>query len=134
MEYVDCRTDLYAFGLILRQLFPKRYTRVVRKCTQPQKENQQEQNALDNAIYNFKFMVDSCFNPVDQYVKSDEVKTSNILRDLIYIAKYKSKIRECQIWSQLPKSSGILFSITPTIRLKRRKIISTKQSLYTNIR
>ena len=37
-ESVDCRTDLYAFGLILRQLFPNRYGRVARKCTQPQKE------------------------------------------------------------------------------------------------
>lgn len=37
-ESVDCRTDLYAFGLILRQLFPKRYACVARKCTQPQKE------------------------------------------------------------------------------------------------
>lgn len=222
-ESVDCRTDLYSFGLILRQLFPKRYACVSRKCLQPQKEKRyasavevakamkicdlrkkkvpwmfvvllvvaaiavafllsrhqseqadnsksvypaktdtvflanpisekspnisqtnepsvsttidnsenqlfsssstfisgrednptidvrnqtclQEQEELDNAIYNFKFTVDSCFNPVDQYVKSDEVKTSNILRDLINIAEYKSKIRECQIRSQLPKS------------------------------
>lgn len=226
-ESVDCRTDLYAFGLILKQLFPKRHARVTRKCMQPQKEKryasveevaaamkksdsrrkkapllfvaflavvalfisfiwfwnrskttdvlqpessntdtiylekhnsedntqssqtdnhsvqsdmelaetpiivarkadtsaiaararrtdsvlyarnlekQQEQDALDNAIYNFKFTVDSCFNPVDQYVKGNEVKTSNILRDLIYIAEYKSKIRECQIRSQLPRS------------------------------
>lgn len=233
-EDIECRTDLYAFGLILRQLFPNRYGHVARKCTQPQRdkryasveevaaamkkedrqrrlipwllvvtlaivalavpvlwfwshskntdvskpesstvfdtvfsekhnseeksqssqtkgrskqsdieltealvdygpitivtresdtaaiaararrtdsvlyarnqEKQQEQDALDNAIYNFKFTVDSCFNPVDQYVKGNEVKTSNILRDLIYIAEYKSKIRECQIRSQLPRS------------------------------
>lgn len=37
-ESVDCRTDIYAFGLILRQLSPKRYAHVARKCTQPQKE------------------------------------------------------------------------------------------------
>ncbi len=36
---VDNRTDLYAFGLILKQLFPNRYGRVVRKCLQPKKEN-----------------------------------------------------------------------------------------------
>lgn len=220
---IDCRTDLYAFGLILRQLFPNRYSRVARKCMQPQKEKRyasaaevaaamkksdsrrkkapwlfvvliivaamavaflqirhqsekadnsksvypaktdtvfladsisdkspnisqtnepsmsttidnsenqmsnssstfisgrednpiidarnqtylQEQEELDNAIYNFKFTVDSCFKPVDLYVKSNEVKTSNILSNLIYIAEYKSKIRECQIRGQLPKS------------------------------
>ena len=38
-EELDCRTDLYAFGLILQQLFPKQYGRVVRKCLQPQREN-----------------------------------------------------------------------------------------------
>lgn len=230
---VDNRTDLYAFGLILKQLFPNRYGRVVRKCLQPKKENRyssaeevmramescakrrkvmpwrivitvaavalsvlllflymnsenkapsqpstelpssvrdtvflaspfqthsqkdtplpaheeesdqsyviekplttvsssvdpqavvarqqrndsilntikqgenHEQEALENAIYNFIFTIDSMFKPVDLYVKSDEVKTSNILRDLIYIAEYRSKIRECQIRSQLPKS------------------------------
>lgn len=36
---VDNRTDLYAFGLILKQFFPNRYGRVVRKCLQPKKEN-----------------------------------------------------------------------------------------------
>lgn len=38
-EELDCRTDLYAFGLILQQLFPKQYERVVRKCLQPKREN-----------------------------------------------------------------------------------------------
>ncbi len=37
-EEVDNRTDIYAFGIILRQLFPKRYGRVIRKCLQPQRE------------------------------------------------------------------------------------------------
>ena len=69
-----------------------------------EQEEIQAQEALDNAIYNFKFTIDSMFKPVDLYVKSDEVKTSNILRDLIYIAEYKAKIRECQIRSRLPKS------------------------------
>lgn len=69
-----------------------------------EQENIQAQNALDMAIYNFKFTIDSMFESVDRYVKSDEIKTSNILRDLIYIAEYKTRIRECQIRSQLPKS------------------------------
>ena len=37
-EEVDNRTDIYAFGIILRQLLPKRYGRVIRKCLQPQRE------------------------------------------------------------------------------------------------
>ena len=69
-----------------------------------EQEKIQTQNALDMAIYNFKFTIDSMFESVDRYVKSDEIKTSNILNDLIYIAEYKTRIRECQIRSQLPKS------------------------------
>ena len=30
---VDCRTDLYAFGVILKQLFPHRYRSIVTRCT-----------------------------------------------------------------------------------------------------
>ena len=30
---VDCRADLYAFGLLLRKLFPHRYRSVAAKCT-----------------------------------------------------------------------------------------------------
>ncbi len=251
---VDNRTDLYAFGLILKQLFPNRYGRVVRKCLQPRKENRyasaeevaesmascrkwrrvmpwgmaamaviavlsvfsllhfskgettepmqpsvespssvrdavflaeptktqaaesahnrtsshayednssgtylkdkplttvsssedpqtvvarrqrtdsilntikqkenQEQELLDNAIYNFKFTIDSMFKPVDLYVKSDEVKTSNILRDLIYIAEYKAKIRECQIRRQLPKSKQNSFFNYATDQIGAKK-------------
>lgn len=36
-DKVDNRTDLYAFGLILKQLLPNRYGRIVRKCLQPMK-------------------------------------------------------------------------------------------------
>ena len=35
---LDCRADLYAFGVIIRQLFPHGYRGVVRKCTQPDRE------------------------------------------------------------------------------------------------
>lgn len=38
-EELDCRTDLYAAGLILKQIFPKRYGRIIRKCLQPRREN-----------------------------------------------------------------------------------------------
>ncbi|MBR4197544.1 MAG: serine/threonine protein kinase [Bacteroidales bacterium] len=31
---IDCRTDIYAFGLVLRLLFPRRYAGIVRRCTQ----------------------------------------------------------------------------------------------------
>jgi serine/threonine protein kinase len=31
---IDCRTDIYSFGLILREIFPKRYSAISRKCTQ----------------------------------------------------------------------------------------------------
>ena len=31
---IDCRTDIYVFGLVLRQLFPRRYAGIVRRCTQ----------------------------------------------------------------------------------------------------
>lgn len=30
---VDCRTDIYAFGILLRQLFPHRYKIIIRRCT-----------------------------------------------------------------------------------------------------
>ena len=31
---IDCRTDIYSFGLILREIFPKKYSAIARKCTQ----------------------------------------------------------------------------------------------------
>lgn len=30
---IDCRTDIYAFGVLLRQLFPHRYRHIARRCT-----------------------------------------------------------------------------------------------------
>lgn len=31
----DCRTDIYSFGLLLRDIFPHRYRRIARRCCQP---------------------------------------------------------------------------------------------------
>ncbi len=84
-------------------------------------QKEAEQESLDNVIYNFKFTIDSMFKPVDLYVKSDEVKTSNILRDLIYIAEYKAKIRECQIRRQLPKSKRNSFFNYATDQIGAKK-------------
>lgn len=48
---IDNRTDLYAFGLILRQLFPKRYNGIAKKCLQPQREKRYgSAEAVQNAI------------------------------------------------------------------------------------
>ena len=238
---VDCRTDLYAFGLLLHTLFPHRYGRMVRKCLQPRKEKRytsaaevaeamrkydlrrkripwlvaflsvivaflvalpllwnhfhmteqsspetppvpdtiyqvltyndtrleprikgekqtlnhpvtittrtadtaaitarqqrtdsflnarKQEESLDNAIYNFKFTVDSCFKPVDQYTKSDEVKTSNILRDLLRIAEYKARIRECQIRGHLPKSKRNSFYYYANNQIETKKKTYTQK-------
>ena len=35
---LDNRADIYAFGVILRQLFPHAYEHIARKCTQPNRE------------------------------------------------------------------------------------------------
>ena len=35
---IDCRADIYAFGIILKQLFPNRYGWVARKCTRQDRE------------------------------------------------------------------------------------------------
>lgn len=67
------------------------------------------------------------FKPVDSYVKSNEVKTSNILRDLICIAEYKSKIRECQIRSQLPKSKRNSFFNYANDQIKAKKASYTQK-------
>lgn len=35
---VDCRTDIYAFGVLLRQLYPHRYRLVAKRCSQTKPE------------------------------------------------------------------------------------------------
>ena len=36
--FVDCRTDIYAFGVLLRQIFPHRWGRVARRCMRSEPE------------------------------------------------------------------------------------------------
>lgn len=43
---VDCRADIYAFGLILKQIFPRWYSPVVRKCTRLNRD-ERYRNAKD---------------------------------------------------------------------------------------
>lgn len=241
-EEVDNRTDIYAFGIIFRQMFPKRYGCIIRKCLQPQrdkryssaesilndirladnrrkrmpavaialailialaifignrlyqkeevsvigsealveevsdslsqkqeiakiesvqypqtkpgstevstedetinipitttaateKENptakrEEEKQALDKAIFDFKLTVDSMFAPVDQYIQSEELKTSNILHDLIYIAEYKAKIRECKVRKQLPKSKRTSFFDYANSQIEAKKKTYTQK-------
>lgn len=50
---VDCRTDIFAFGVILSQFFPHRYRRVVRRCTRNDKSDRyQSAAAVKKAIVN----------------------------------------------------------------------------------
>jgi len=35
---LDCRADIYAFGVILKQIFPRGYNNIIRKCTQVDRE------------------------------------------------------------------------------------------------
>lgn len=42
---IDCRTDIYAFGILLRQIFPHRYRHIARRCTQ-QSPNHRYPSAL----------------------------------------------------------------------------------------
>ena len=241
-EEVDNRTDIYAFGIILRQMFPKRYGSVIRKCLQPRREKryssaerilndirladnrrkripvvaialailialaifignrlyqkeevsvigsealveevsdslsqkqeiakiesvqypqtkpgstevstedetinipitttaatekenstakrEEEKQAFDKAISDFKLTVDSMFASVDQYIKSEELKTSNILHDLIYIAEYQAKIRECKVRKQLPKSKRTSFFDYANSQIEAKKKTYTQK-------
>ena len=46
---IDCRADIYAFGKILRQVFPNRYDKIAEKCT---KENRDERYSNTDEILN----------------------------------------------------------------------------------
>lgn len=37
-EELDCRTDIYSFGLMLREMFPHSYRRMARRCCRPLRE------------------------------------------------------------------------------------------------
>ena len=241
-EEVDNRTDIYAFGIIFRQMFPKRYGCIIRKCLQPQREKryssaesilndirladdrrkrmpvvaialailialamfignrlyqkeevsvigsevlveevsdslsqkqeiakiesvqylqtkpgstevstedetinipitttaatekenptakrEEEKQALDKAIFDFKLTVDSMFAPVDQYIQSEDLKTSNILHDLIRIAEYKARIRECKVRKQLPKSKRTSFLDYANSQIEAKKKTYTQK-------
>ena len=54
---VDCRADIYAFGVILRELFPHRYGKVISRCKR--------------------------HNPVDRYSSASEVRTAMMKYDTI---------------------------------------------------
>ena len=48
---VDCRTDIYAFGVLLRQIFPHRYGSIARGCTRYKPEDRYQTAAdICNAI------------------------------------------------------------------------------------
>ncbi|MCQ2286529.1 MAG: serine/threonine protein kinase [Bacteroidales bacterium] len=50
-EPVDCRADIYSFGLLLKELFPKRYSKIIKRCLQPQPENRYPSaEEVDHAI------------------------------------------------------------------------------------
>ena len=102
----------------------------------PTAKREEEKQALNNAISDFKLTVDSMFVLVDQYIQSEELKTSNILHDLIYIAEYKAKIRECKVRRQLPKSKRTSFFDYANSQIEAKKKTYTQKypsiPLYTN--
>lgn len=90
-------------------------------------KSEAEKQALNNAISDFKLTVDSMFVPVDEYIQSEELKTSNILHDLIYIAEYKSRIRECKVRKQLPKSKRTSFFDYANSQIEAKKKTYTQK-------
>lgn len=51
-EPLDCRTDIYSFGLLLRQMFPKSHRRVARRCCNPQRERRYHSvDAVGRALF-----------------------------------------------------------------------------------
>ena len=110
-------------------------TTVTEKETSTAK-SEEEKQALSNAISDFKLTVDSMFVPVDKYIQSEELKTSNILHDLLYIAEYKAKIRECKVRKQLPKSKRTSFFDNANSQIEAKKKTYTQKypsiPFYTN--
>ena len=102
----------------------------------PTAKREDEQQILENAISDFQLTVDSMFAPVDKYIKSEDLKTSNILHDLIYIAEYKAKIRECTVRKQLPKSKRTSFFDYANSQIEAKKKTYTQKypsiPFYTN--
>lgn len=50
-EKLDCRSDIYSFGKVLNKIFPKRYTRIAKKCC-----NEKRKKRYPNADYVFNAM------------------------------------------------------------------------------
>ncbi|MDD3405196.1 MAG: serine/threonine-protein kinase [Paludibacteraceae bacterium] len=54
---LDCRADIYAFGLILQRIFPNKYRHIVRKCTQLDREKRYNNTTEIIAAFNRKPLV-----------------------------------------------------------------------------
>ncbi|MBO6117079.1 MAG: leucine-rich repeat protein [Bacteroidales bacterium] len=58
---LDCRSDIYSFGRVLGQIFPKKYARVVRRCTKNRRDDRYP-NA--DAVYKAMFSPKRLILPV----------------------------------------------------------------------
>lgn len=53
-EKLDCRSDIYSFGKVLKKIFPKSYKRIVKKCS---KEKRKERYPNADYVYQAMFSV-----------------------------------------------------------------------------
>ena len=53
-EKLDCRSDIYSFGKVLKKIFPNRYKRIAKKCN---KEKRRERYPNADYVYNAMFSV-----------------------------------------------------------------------------
>lgn len=53
-EKLDCRSDIYSFGKVLKKIFPKRYKRIAKKCS---KEKRKERYPNADYVYQAMFSV-----------------------------------------------------------------------------